>query len=52
MICVRNDASVGDRDEYKVLRMSILELGRSGFRWTLEWEKGESDASCASNLST
>lgn len=52
MICVRNDASVGDGDEYKILSMSILELGRSRFHWTLEWENGESDASCVSNLST
>ena len=52
IIWVKNDASVGDKDEYKVFNTSVLEFGRSRFRWTLEWEKGESDASCVNNLST
>ena len=30
MIWVKNDASVGDKEEYKDLRVSALELGRFG----------------------
>jgi len=51
MICVKKDASVGDKDEYKVLSISTLELGRSGFLSMLECEKGEKDASCVNSLS-
>ena len=45
MIWVRNDASVDDRQEYKALSVSTLELGRSESWRILEWEKEENDAS-------
>jgi hypothetical protein len=52
MICVKNDASLGDREEYKDFSVSALDPGRFGSGWIVEWEKEENDASCVNNLST
>ena len=52
MICIKKGAPVGNNDEYRVLIILTLELGRFGSIWMVEWEKEDKDASCVNSLST